>query len=220
MREQLVGMLATMNVAGNRSSSTRDQAAAPEALAYTNRKGVTYYLHEGRTKSGKPRYFFARSVRDGSLAELPAGYEVAESVNAVVSVRRRREGEAAIPDDDLALVRAELKRHGHLRHHVVLVERDAIVIHQPDIDPVDLRDIDPSFGLLAGRAEAFLADRIRRARFSPVLRFVRDGSSYTAHRMTYRRHGGWSYPLASGPLDRIVRALVGKVGTDEFFEQF
>jgi hypothetical protein len=51
-----------------------------------------------------------------------------------------------------------------------------------------------------------------------VLRFVRDGSTYVVHRMTYRGNGGWSYPLASGPLDRLVRELVHKVGTDDFFE--
>jgi hypothetical protein len=206
-------------VTRKRSSSTRGEAGTPEALAYTNRKGVTYYLHEGRTKSGKPRYFFARSVGDGSLVELPSGYEVVESINGVVSVRLRREGEIAIPDDDLALVRAALERHAHLRHHVVLADRDAIVIHQPDVDLAALQNVALSFGRLPGRAETtILADRIRRAHFSPVLRFVRDGSTYVAHRMTYRGDGGWSHPLAWGPLDRLVPELVPKVGTEDFFE--
>jgi hypothetical protein len=75
-----------------------------------------------------------------------------------------------------------------------------------------------SFGLLPGRVETILADQIQRARFSPVLRFVREDSSYVVHRMTYRGDGGWSYPLASGPLARLVRELVRKIGTDDFFE--
>ena len=29
------------------------------AITYTNRKGKTYYLHEGVTKKGKPRYYFS-----------------------------------------------------------------------------------------------------------------------------------------------------------------
>lgn len=78
---------------GDAGKASKGHAGTPKPLAYTNGKGVTYYLHEGRTQSGKPRYFFARSVRDGSLAELPTGFEVAESVNGVVSVRRRREGD-------------------------------------------------------------------------------------------------------------------------------
>ncbi len=35
---------------------------------YTNRKGKTYYLHQGKTKLGNPKYFFA--LRDeGDLVE-------------------------------------------------------------------------------------------------------------------------------------------------------
>jgi len=197
---------------------TRDRADAPSPFAHTNRKGVTYYLHEGRTKSGKPRYFFARSVKDGSLAQLPPGYEVSESINGVVSVRRRREGEPAIPDDDLAVVQAELSRHPHLRHHVARTSNDAIVIYEPDVNLSDLGDLARSIGLPPARKESFLADRLRKARFSPVLRFVRDGKAYIVERMTYRGDGGWSYPLGSGPLDLLVRKLVRKVGTDDFFE--
>ena len=29
-------------------------------ITHTNRKGVTFYLGRGVTKTGKPRYFFAR----------------------------------------------------------------------------------------------------------------------------------------------------------------
>ena len=35
---------------------------------YTNRKGKTYYLHQGKTKFGNPKYFF--TLRDeGNLVE-------------------------------------------------------------------------------------------------------------------------------------------------------
>jgi hypothetical protein len=197
--------------------STQNNGPPNEAFAYTNRQDVAYYLHEGKTKTGKVRYYFARSVEEGALAELPAGWEVSESINGVVSVRRRREGDVRIPADDLLRVQAEMRRHPHLRHHVAQVDRDAIVIYQPDVDLAELREIAAS-AMVPGRAEAFVEDRIRRARFSPVLRFVRDDSTYVVQRMTYRGDGGWSYPLALGALDRLMRDLVPKIGTDEFFE--
>jgi len=59
----------------------------PRTLSYTNRLGVTFYLHEGKTKTGKPRYFVAKTPREGALAAMPEGYEFSESINAVVSVR-------------------------------------------------------------------------------------------------------------------------------------
>jgi hypothetical protein len=39
-------------------------------FAHTNRMGVTYYLHEGRTKTGKPHYFFARTAGQETLGEM------------------------------------------------------------------------------------------------------------------------------------------------------
>ena len=46
------------------------------SITYTNRKGRTYYLCQGVTKTGKPRYYFAREPRDTVLEELPGGYEI------------------------------------------------------------------------------------------------------------------------------------------------
>lgn len=76
----------------------------PATFSYTNRHGETYYLHEGTTKTGKPRYFFAKTIRERALDNMPEGFEVAESVNAVVSVRRKTAGTSLVPDEDLAVV--------------------------------------------------------------------------------------------------------------------
>jgi hypothetical protein len=65
-------------------------ARREEALSYTNSKGATYYLHQRRTESSAIRYYAAKTVRDGALTEMPAGFEFSESVNGVVNVRRVR----------------------------------------------------------------------------------------------------------------------------------
>lgn len=46
---------------------------AATVFTYVNRMGVRFYLHGGKTKTDKPRYFFARDVRAGALAEMPEG---------------------------------------------------------------------------------------------------------------------------------------------------
>ncbi len=52
------------------------------AYSFTNSKGVTYYLHTRKqaAASGKERvlYFFAKEIKDGSLDQVPAGYQVVE----------------------------------------------------------------------------------------------------------------------------------------------
>ena len=56
------------------------------AVTYTNRKGHTYYLCKGMTKTGKVRYYFALERKDGSPDQIPEGYRISESVNGVVSL--------------------------------------------------------------------------------------------------------------------------------------
>lgn len=38
------------------------------SITYTNRKGRTYYLCQGVTKTGKPRYYFTAKA-EGNLAD-------------------------------------------------------------------------------------------------------------------------------------------------------
>ncbi|MFC2163382.1 hypothetical protein ACFLT2_00120 [Acidobacteriota bacterium] len=53
------------------------------AYEFTNKKGVTYYLHfkDVNLKGGRQQriYFFARDVRPGSLDAVPDGYVVMET---------------------------------------------------------------------------------------------------------------------------------------------
>jgi len=37
------------------------------SVTYTNRKGRKYYLYQGVTKSGKPRYYFSREQKGEPL---------------------------------------------------------------------------------------------------------------------------------------------------------
>jgi hypothetical protein len=85
--------------------------------------------------------------------------------------------------------------------------------------PEELRATALMLGLGGLRAD-YVSERIAHAQYSPVMKFERQpgGDTYDVFRMTYRGHGGWSYPLTSGRLAALVRRFVPKVGTEEFFE--
>jgi len=59
-----------------------NQKGEKMAFAFTNSKGVTYYLHTRRTPaaSGKDRvlFFFSKEVKEGAMDAVPAGYTVIE----------------------------------------------------------------------------------------------------------------------------------------------
>lgn len=62
------------------------------AYEYTNSKGVTYILHGRETtlKNGRTQtiYFFAKTVKEGALDDVPAGYEVKESRNGLPVLKK------------------------------------------------------------------------------------------------------------------------------------
>ena len=194
----------------------RVKPAAPAAFAYTNRRGDTYYLHEGKTKTGKPRYFFAKTVREGALTKMPEGFEVSESINGVVSARRKRLGEPTVPDEDLDVVQAAVKRQRRLQDHEVRVVGGAIVVFEPDTCREELRHLESVLGGPLPRS--FIKDRMKKTRFAPVMKFEPDGKGYAVFRMTCRGEGDWSWPLTAGALKKLATKHVRHIGTDEVFE--
>lgn len=186
-------------------------------FTYVNRMGVRFYLHGGTTKTGKPRYFFARTVRDGALAEMPEGLEVVESINGVVSVRKKKPGDVPVPPEDVKLVEAALARHPHLRWYKVQAAQGAIVVFEPQTRLDELRSMSDHF-VFPRQLERYIEERMRKSRYAPVMKFEREADHYVVFRMTYRGHGGWSYPLDSGTLTKLIKKVVAKVGTEKFFD--
>lgn len=206
------------------SPSGRDETA-PAALSYTNRRGDTYYLHEGRTRTGKPRFFAARAVGEGALARMPEGYEFAESINAVVSVARKGRDRKAVPVADLEIVQAELACHKHLVGFKAAKFRGDIVVYQPLGGGFEDRMsiLAPLFWPGTPQSHAAVRERaLARQQFDPVFKFTPVAEApgvYVASRMSYRGHGGW-LELRSGPLTRLTHQYIRLLGTDELFEHF
>ncbi len=64
------------------------------AYSVRNTKGTTYYLHsrDVTLKGGRQQtiYFFAKTVKDGSLNAVPMGYEVFESKNGLPVLKKKK----------------------------------------------------------------------------------------------------------------------------------
>ena len=58
-------------------------------ITYTNAKGKTYYLHQGTTKTGKPKYYFSMESEGHLAASIPVGFEIYENPNAQVFLLER-----------------------------------------------------------------------------------------------------------------------------------
>jgi hypothetical protein len=105
------------------------------SITYTNRRGWTYYLCQGTTKTGKPRYYFAREPKGELLDEIPQGWEISESVNGIVSLVKKRP--AQILPEEVAAVEAAVRRHPKSHNYRVNVKHDRIEIYEstgPDVE--------------------------------------------------------------------------------------
>ena len=153
------------------------------AITHTNRKGVTYYLGRGQTKTDRPRYYFAREPRDEPVEEVPAGFTVAESVNGVVSLVKERL--SRILPLEAAMVQRAVRQHPKARNYRVDVKQNRIDIHERQGEDIRsaLADELLSMGLRSRMTRAQMDDDDdRHARYKPVLRFILDD----AERRTYR----------------------------------
>ncbi len=192
------------------------------AISYTNRKGTTYYLYQGETKTGKVRYYFSPTLKGKEIEQIPAGYEISESVNGVVSLIKTRP--RLIPSEEVALVKEVLDRHPQKENYRIDVKHDQIVIYEgigPDVDKIlglFGKDI-PRPPEVIEKVKTLLEGS---RRFEPVMRFILsdpETRTYSAERWSYIGSiNDWIMVGSPGKLGRLVRKMVPTLGTDKFFE--
>jgi hypothetical protein len=185
---------------------------------YTNRKGMTYFLCRGTTKTGKPRYFFTRERKGEAIDAIPEGYRIEESVNGIVSLVKDRP--RLIAPEEMAAIEAALKRHPKGGNYRLSVKHNQIVVYErlgPDVDR--LNAIFGIFSPLNKGAEEYLD---RSAQYTPIMRFILDDPEkrdYHAERWCFRGSiDDWIYAGQSGEIETLARELIPTLGTDDFYE--
>jgi hypothetical protein len=194
-------------------------------VSYTNRKGMTYTLYRGLTRSGKPRYYFGRPGQGQGepVSELPPGYTISESVNGVVSLVKDRP--SLIQPEEVAAVEAAVQQHPEAHRYRVAVKSNRIEVYEqvgPDYNAVASELHIP--GLTStGLAEELRALEERHAQYTPVLRFtLLDPKQrlFSVERMCYLGSiDGWlELHGQMGPVADLAHALIPTLGTEQFYE--
>lgn len=197
-------------------------------ITYTNRKGRTYYLCQGTTKTGKPRYYFSREPEGTPVEEIPVGYTIRESVNAIVSLVKARP--ALLREEEIAEVQAAVQQHRQAKLYRVDAQAKRITIYE-HVGP-DMRDLLKSLATELRTSGLWDKDMAQRAeaeervygQFTPVMRFDLTDSQqryFKAQRMCYRGSiDDWINIEFDKPIKELARSLIPTLGTDEFFELF
>jgi hypothetical protein len=196
-------------------------------ITYTNRKGVTFYLCQGVTRTGTVRYFFAREPKGQAIEQIPPGYVISESVNGVVSLVAEKP--PSILSSEIELVQSVLQQHPKSGNYRVAVKGKEIVIHERvGPDPADLMAALSRAGLF--RADASrqkqageIAEELgRNGRFTPALQFIlvnEDKRSFCVE--CWRHFNGTNRWLPMGKIEKLenlARHWIPRLGTHAFFE--
>lgn len=196
-----------------------------DTVKYTNRKGVVYHLVEGTSKTGKPRYQFTRQVGGKAVDAIPEGFEIAESVNGVVSLTKIRP--SAFAPEEIEVVRKTLASHPRGSLWKVVDKRDRIAVYERS--GTSIEEIVAS----VGNRRDFSARRVREnaaaiakvidqsAQYHETLRFMMVNPlnrTFVAERYYYTGMGGWMMISAPGPIKKLAEQLIPKLGTDAWFE--
>jgi hypothetical protein len=193
-------------------------------VTYTNRKGFTYFLCKGVTKTGKPRYYFARELKDEPVEKIPKEYKIQESVNGIVSLVKERP--QLILADESKSVEAALNRHPKSKNYRIAVKDNQIIIYEGiGADMNGLRAILGFAGVGTKKAEELIERELDRyTQFTPVMRFIlddRETRQYKAERWCYRGSvDDWIYAGHSGEIGKLAKKLIPTLGSDEFYELY
>jgi hypothetical protein len=198
----------------------------PVALQYENRKGEVYYLQEGKTRTGKPKYYTGKKLSGTSLAALPEGYEFYERPdNAQVVVRKIKP--SAITEFERKQAEEIVRRASGLEHFRVDVEDDALVVYTPSFRAAEADELfaelaGPLMGTRSPRMDEFRENQIRGSQYMPMLRFelVNPGTRlYRAYRWCFLGSiDRWISLHEQGMLDSLVEGFARHLDQESFFE--
>jgi len=199
-------------------------------VQYTNRTGKTYYLREGKTKTGKPRYFFSSQQNGkGEVVEhVPEGYEIYEHPeNAQVFLRKKRP--KIITDIEKHLVEKHVGQLTRSRRYRVDCKDEYITIYESDSDIGELKAVLGDFMKHTPLRSGVTADEAMSAivgaadqHYTGMLRFHlvdKERRTFTAERFCFRGSvDDWIFLDGPDDLKKLVGKYMRLVGTDKFYE--
>ncbi len=96
-------------------------------VTHVNRYRDTYYLHVGRTKTGKPKYWFSTKAEGDLVDAIPEGYEVYENPDARVYLRKKPP--QIVTPEEVAVVKEGVQRFAPDQNCLVDVRQADIIVY-------------------------------------------------------------------------------------------
>jgi len=97
-------------------------------FTYNSRTGKTYYLHTGPKRGGGTQHFFSKKSAGTLAGQLPAGFEVYETVNGQVYLRRQQP--KLIHDAERECIAKHLTKPQPGHRYKVEIQAKTLTVHE------------------------------------------------------------------------------------------
>ncbi|MDR1923061.1 MAG: hypothetical protein LBQ66_01710 [Planctomycetaceae bacterium] len=190
-------------------------------ISHQNCQGQIYFLHEGRTKTGKPQYFFSLKTEGNLPKKIPDGYHIYERPGGQVFLRKIRE--SSIKEDELDYVQKKIASIVDSENSDVLSDLCSIVHRKipPEKMSLLMRRFQDKFQADIRKNEIIIY-RVQASNAMPIMKFVlenEDKRLFSAYRWCFK--GNIDDWIEIGFYDKL-KTLVDKhcpaLGTDKFYE--
>ena len=189
------------------------------ATVYINSKKQKYYLHKGKTKTGKDKFYLSQKSEGAVDESIPKGYEVYENPNGQFYIRKIQK--QIITDQEKQIVEEGLKKYSTLKSFKVYIKKNMIEIYTPNQDIDVLEEITNRFSPVKVVDRDFLSTIIE---YSSNMRFVlidKEKRLFNVQRYNYRGSiDDWINIDFFQPLEELVEEYVRHLGEDSFFELY
>jgi hypothetical protein len=191
-------------------------------LYHENRRGDVYYLQQGKTATGRPKYYTARKITGTPLDAVPEGYEIHESPEHG-QVHLRRTLHSVITTEERELAERIFREVSGIDGLIVEIEKDALVVWHPGLDSRRIYTlIGELIGPRAGDRGMIQRALTSHSRYERALRFQlldRAVGSFVVQRWCYRGSiDDWTFLGIGGTLEDLARTYATHLGRESFFE--
>ena len=184
---------------------------------YQNRQGKTYYLHSGPKRGGGTQCFVSQSAEGELLDAVPEGFELYETPNAQVYLRRRKP--SLIAPEEVAAVQRHLDKRRPPPRYRVEIRSEHLTIYESTTD----------LGGMSAWGGRFSRARIEQldeqfARYQPVMRFVlceRQRRLFAPERFCFRGSvDDWISIGAPETIEKLANLYLKYLGTEAIYELY
>jgi len=197
-------------------------------VTYTNRRGKTYYLHKGKTKTGKSKYHFSFKNKGELVDEVPDGYEIYEHPpNGQVLLRKKLP--RFITDIESQMIEKELKKIEGVRRYLFDIKGKVITIFESNQDIQALKNIfsDVRSASPNGRSDdvSVIENIINiTVTYGSIMRFTLESETkrtFIAERYCFLSSiDDWIYIGVPNSLKNLVKKYFKHLDQDSFFDLF